>query len=88
MIRWSLTLTLLAGVLGSAVALVMLKHEARQLFVVSQAIQRERDEAQVEWSRLQLEQAWLGEAGRIEEKAVEELNMERPEKVRVIISDE
>lgn len=86
MIRWLLILVLMVGLLISAIGLVMLKHEGRQLFAALQAAERDRDEANMEWSRLQLEQAWLGDAGRIERIAAEELRMERPEQVRVIVS--
>jgi cell division protein FtsL len=46
------------------------------------------DEHQVEWSRLQIELAWLGETGRIEEQAAERLGMKTPERVGVLVADD
>lgn len=86
MIRWLLLLLLTAAVLASAIAVVVLRHESRQLFVALQEAETERDTARVEWSRLQLEQAWLGDAGRVESQARDELDMESPEDVRILVT--
>lgn len=86
MIRWLLLLVLTAAVLASAIGVVVLRHESRQLFVSLQEAESERDEARVEWSRLQLEQAWLGDAGRVESQAREQLQMESPEDVRILVT--
>ncbi|WP_376689796.1 cell division protein FtsL [Wenzhouxiangella sp. EGI_FJ10409] len=86
MIRWLLLLFLTAAVLASAIGVVVLRHESRQLFVSLQEAESERDEARVEWSRLQLEQAWLGDAGRVESQAREQLQMESPEDVRILVT--
>lgn len=86
MIRWLLLLLLTAAVLASAIGVVVLRHESRQLFVSLQEAESERDEARVEWSRLQLEQAWLGDAGRVESQAREQLQMESPEDVRILVT--
>lgn len=83
--RWALLIALVCAVLGSAVAVIVLKHEARTLFTGLQQAAQARDAEQSEWSRLQLEQAWLGEAGRIERHAVEQLEMKEPEQPRVLV---
>lgn len=88
MIRWLTFALLLAGLLISAVATVVLRHESRQLFVALQEAERERDQAQVEWSRLQLEQAWLADSGRIERQARDELDMRRPDDVQILVEDQ
>ena len=85
MIRWAVILVLLAAVLVSAIGVVMLRHESRLLFTTLQQVGQERDVEQVEWSRLQLEQAWLGEAGRIEREAAEKLKMKSPDHPRVLV---
>ncbi len=85
MIRWLLFTLLLGSLLVSAIGVVMLRHESRQLFSTLQRAQAERDQAQVEWSRLQLEQAWLAEAGRIEREAREQLGMDRPPRVGILV---
>lgn len=86
MIRWLLLLVLTAAVLASAIGVVVLRHESRQLFASLQEAEAERDSARVEWSRLQLEQAWLGDAGRVESQAREELDMASPEDVRILVT--
>jgi cell division protein FtsL len=86
MIRWLLLLVLTAAVLTSAIGVVVLRHESRQLFAALQEAETERDAARVEWSRLQLEQAWLGDAGRVENQARGALEMESPENVRILVT--
>jgi cell division protein FtsL len=85
---WLAALVLLAATVGSAVALVALKHESRQLFIELERQGRVHDEHQVEWSRLQIELAWLGETGRIEEQAVDRLGMRAPARVGVLVADD
>lgn len=85
MIRWLLFALLLGGLLASAIGVVVLRHESRQLFTALQRAEAERDQAQVEWSRLQLEQAWLAEAGRIERQAREQLDMSRPPRIGILV---
>ena len=85
MIRWMLFALLVIALLASSVGVVAQRHESRELFAALQAAEAERDQARVEWSRLQLEQAWLAESGRIERQATSELGMERPEQVGILI---
>jgi len=44
-----------------------------------------RDEMIAEWSRLQLEQAWLADAGQVESTAREKLGMSIPEKPQILV---
>ena len=85
MIRWILFSVLMIGLLASAVGVVVLRHESRQLFSSLQEAEMERDRISVEWSRLQLEQAWLAEAGRIEREAHDQLNMRRPDQIDILV---
>lgn len=85
MIRWLTFGILLAALVASAVAIVVLRHESRQLFAALQEAERERDQVRVEWSRLQLEQAWLADSGRVEREARETLDMRRPEEVQILV---
>lgn len=82
---WLLIVALLAAVSASAIALVGLRHESRQLFIRLEETARRHDEIQVEWSRLQLELALVGETGRIEEQAGSALDMRKPERVGVLV---
>lgn len=67
-------LALLAFV--SALGVVLVKHESRRLFVDLQRLEQARDDLNVNWGRLQLEQSTLGSQGRIESIARERLAME------------
>jgi cell division protein FtsL len=85
MIRWLLFGLLLASLLVTSIAVVALRHESRQLFAILQQAENERDRIKVEWSRLQLEQAWLSESGRVERQAREQLGMQQPDRVGVLV---
>jgi cell division protein FtsL len=51
------------SVLGSAVAVIYARHQARNLFAHLETLNAERDALDMEWSRLQLEQsAWSSDA--------------------------
>ncbi|HKL49776.1 MAG TPA: cell division protein FtsL [Wenzhouxiangellaceae bacterium] len=85
---WALFGILLMGVVASAVSLVALKHQGRQLFIALEREGGRHDQHQVEWSRLQIELAWLGETGRIEKQALDRLRMKSPGKVRVLVAED
>lgn len=70
-----LCLLLVGAVIGSAVAVVDSKHRSRLQFAELQELTRERDELNVEWGMLQLEQGAWATHGRIERLAREELQM-------------
>ena len=88
MIRWLLCILLLLSVIATSIVLVSLKHESRQLFIVLESATRDQDAHQMEWSRLQIELAWLGEAHRIEQQAAESLNMREPAQMGVLVRDD
>ncbi len=67
------------AVLASALQVVRLQHEARALFVEIQALERERDQLNEEWSRLQLEQSTWATHDRIEELARSKIGMRTPD---------
>lgn len=69
---------LLAAVLSTAVGVVFSTHQARKSFVELQTLREERDELNIEWGRLQIEQSTLGAHGRIEKLAREQLQMRLP----------
>lgn len=87
MTRGRVNLILGAAVFATALALVWVRHESRTQFVELQALNEARDELNIEWGRLQLEQATWAEASRIERLARDELDMRvpRPDEVRVIV---
>jgi cell division protein FtsL len=82
-----LGLTLLAAVvLVSGVAVVYVKYLTRIEFVDLQAVRAARDALDVEWGRLQLEEAALTTHTRVEGAARRDLDMHIPQagEVRVV----
>ncbi|MCC7410230.1 MAG: cell division protein FtsL [Gammaproteobacteria bacterium] len=80
-----LLLILALAVFGSALALVIARHESRRLFVELQELEKVRDDADVEWGRLQLEEATWGTHGRVEEIARAQLGMTPPNAATVVL---
>ncbi len=75
----------LAAVIASALGVVHARHESRQYSAELGALERARDASIAEWSRLQLEQAFLADGGQVESKAREQLGMESPEKSVILV---
>lgn len=63
----------------SAISVVYVKHYNRKLFVELQHQERQRDDMDVEWGKLQLEQNTWAANVRIERIAREKLQMITPE---------
>ncbi len=76
---------LMLAVLGSGVAVVYARQEHRQAYVQLNRLLRERDEINIEFSRLQLEQATWAEANRIEQVATERLGMRFPQAAELVV---
>ncbi|MCG6900814.1 MAG: cell division protein FtsL [Gammaproteobacteria bacterium] len=66
---------LLLVVVSSSVGVVYSKHQARKLFVELQALANERDDMDIEWGQLQLEQSTLTTQGQVELAARDQLGM-------------
>lgn len=62
----------------SAMALVYTRHESRKLFIELERLTAVRDELNIEWGRLQIEQSTWATHARIERVATEELALSRP----------
>jgi cell division protein FtsL len=69
----------------SAIALVYTKHESRKLFVELEQLTAERDELNIEWGQLQIEQSTWATHARIERVAMEELSLVRPKATEIYI---
>lgn len=69
----------------SAVALVYTKHESRKLFIELEGLTHERDELNIEWGQLQIEQSTWATHARIEQVAKEQLSLERPEATEIYV---
>ena len=77
---------LLAGfVVASALSVVWVKHESRKLFGTLQKLERIRDDLNVEWGQLQLEQSTWATHGRIEAVARERLGMQLPQTEGIVL---
>jgi cell division protein FtsL len=69
---------LLCLVLITALGVVWTRHESRVLFVQLTSLQNQRDDLNVEYGRLELEQATWAEPRRIDEEARAKLGMLTP----------
>ncbi|MGA7801766.1 MAG: cell division protein FtsL [Gammaproteobacteria bacterium] len=76
---------LAASVMVSALSVVYAKYESRKLFVQLQTLQSQRDEMNVEWGRLQLEQSTWATHSRVERVARDRLGMVTPSSDSVVI---
>ena len=80
-----LLLALIAAGVTSALGVVYATHESRKLFIELQAQQKIRDDLDVEWGRLQLEQSTWATHGNVEVTAREKLGMRMPKPESVVI---
>lgn len=62
----------------SAMALVYTTHESRKLFIELEQLTTARDELNIEWGQLQIEQSTWATHARIERVATEDLALSRP----------
>lgn len=76
---------LAAAVMGSALGVVYAKHENRKLFVELRRLQAIRDDMNIEWGRLQLEEGTWTAHGRLEGIAGTRLEMRMPRAEDVVI---
>jgi len=83
--RISIIIVLLGLVIISALGVVYTRHDSRRLGVQLGELENHRDEVIAEWSRLQLEQAWLADAGQVESKARDHLGMAAAENPRILV---
>ncbi len=85
--RQSFLLTIVVAVVCvvSAVALIYTKHESRKLFVQLEDLTTERDELNIEWGQLQIEQSTWATHGRIERVATDELSLVRPKSTEIYV---
>jgi len=74
-----LIMILLIVTFASAISVIYVKHYNRKLFVELQQQERQRDDMDVEWGKLQLEQNTWATHVRIERIAREKLQMITPE---------
>jgi cell division protein FtsL len=66
------------SVLGSAAAAVYFKHRSREMFVELERLETRRDNLQIEWGQLQLEQSAWSTHAFVERVASAKLHMGMP----------
>lgn len=69
----------------TAIALVYTKHESRKLFVELERLSDERDELNIEWGQLQIEQSTWATHARIEQVATRDLRLSRPAPAEIYV---
>ena len=74
----AIVLLLLLAVITSALGVVYAREQNRRLFVDYTQLHKERDELNVEYSRLELEQATWAETNRIDQVARGQLGLVAP----------
>ena len=76
---------LIAACVASAIGVVYARHQHRLLFVELSRLEKARDELNIEFGRLQLEQATVAESNRIDQVARLRLGMKFPEVGDVVV---
>jgi cell division protein FtsL len=66
------------GTLASAAGAIYAKHRARELFVQLEKLNQKRDNMEIEWGQLQLEQSAWSTHSFVENVAVSRLKMSAP----------
>ena len=84
MSRFLLVAMILASI-ASAIGVVYARHRHRLLFVELAKLEKVRDELNIEFGRLQLEQATVAESNRIDQIARMRLGMKFPEAHDVVV---
>ena len=69
---------LILAIMSSAISVIYSKHQSRKLFVELQKLDKQIDELNIDWGRLQLEQSTWSSHGRVEEIARNKLHMTLP----------
>ena len=77
--RHFLLAVLLLANIATAIGVVYARHEHRQLFVRLSGLEKARDELNIDFGRLQLEQATWAESNRVDQIARTKLGMKFPE---------
>jgi cell division protein FtsL len=78
-------LVLAAAVVASGVSIVNVEHRSRQLFMQAEALNREADQLQIDWGRLQIEQSTQATHSRIESIARSRLQLTEPDDGQLVV---
>ncbi len=75
---------LIAMLMLSAIAVIYSKYQSRQLFIEIQQKEKQLDDYEVEWGRLQLELTTLTEENRVEIEARQRLMLTLPAQNEIV----
>ena len=76
---------LVIGCVISSIGVVYARHQHRELYVQLTRLERARDELNIEFGRLQLEQATWAESNRIDQVARTRLGMKFPAAGEIVV---
>lgn len=82
---WLCFVLILAGITGTALGVVRTTFVSRHLLNDLQALEQQRNQLQVEWGQLLLEQGSLVTQGKVEDMAISQLGMEVPVMEHVVV---
>ncbi|MDG2107258.1 MAG: cell division protein FtsL [Woeseiaceae bacterium] len=69
----------------TSMVLIYTKHESRKLFIELEGLTHERDELNIEWGQLQIEQSTWATHARIERVATGDLSLVRPVSTEIYV---
>ena len=75
-----MTITMVSGI-----AVVLKEHQNRTAFNELQELKDEGNELEVKWGQLLIEQSTFGVEGRVEEKAINQLQMQLPMPAEIVM---
>ena len=78
-------LALAACVVASGIWIVEVEHRSRQLFIEAESLNRDLDQLQVEWGRLQIEQGMYATHSRIEPLVRQRLQLTEPSDDQLVV---
>ena len=82
-VLWIALPVLWVAALGSSAAAIYFKHRSREMFVELERLDTRRDNLDIEWGQLQLEQSTWAMHARIEKIASSRLQMRVPTSTRI-----
>ncbi len=83
--RAPLLAVLVLAVVASAIAVTWTRHQHRQAYIMLSSLEQQRDELNIEFGRLQLEQATWSEANHVEQVSATRLGMAFPDDDDVVV---
>jgi cell division protein FtsL len=81
----ALAASLAVAVVASGLLLIGAEHDARQLFIELEELNREHDRLQIDWGRLQIEQSTYATHARIEALVRDRLRLGAPQPEQIVV---